>query len=823
MSFRIANSARTNAGLVRRNNEDSVEFRVPRDPKILSEYGSIYVVADGVGGNAKGEVASKLAVKGIIDYYYQGPLSISPDKRLKQAIEKVNELILKKADELHAPGMATTVTCAVILGNIAYVANVGDSRTYILNSKRKDQIKQITLDHSLVAEQIRRGILTEEEAKNAPNKNVITRALGTDLTVQVDLFRINLIEGDTLLLCTDGLVRVVSDNEIFNITSANSPESAIVQLVNLANKRGGPDNITVCIAQVQGAKVNAFVIAVPVALLLIAISAGIFLFGKYRKQYSQVLISITSTPSEAQVYIDNSLTSIGSTPLDDYKLAFGTHTITLKKDGYNDRTDTIEVKNGDKIVKEYQLAIKPKISIESNPDGALVYLDNGEESIGVTPIKEFEITPGKHTFTFKKEGCEDKKIPYEIKIGSGEKIEASLTPIKNGGWLSIDSVPSGADIYIDNIRINKITPLSKYALSEGEHKIKLTKLGYVDAFKTITIKKGEPANVPTIKLVKGPGLLHVKSVPAGAEIWIEGEDKKVVTPYDFRQLVPGKKYKITLKKEGYEDWSSTVTIERDKTTIKKSATLVKKEPSAKEECTVTITVSDSNLNDAKISVEREGKPFTKGEIENNSARFTISSEGKVTVKLEKEMEKEKAGYLIIPYSFDSKFGETIELIVFPLEIKTNFSEAKLFINDTNQTTPKEEDKGISLYVIAEKDMELTIKLEKEDYLPYVQTFKSPSTASKSVLEITLGFLTVDSKPSGARVYIYGNGEAISPSPQKTPITENKKLPLKVGNYILKISKAGYVDSESVHFEIKKGETYDLGTITLEEKEGTGGT
>ena len=563
MSFRIANSARTNAGLVRRNNEDSVEFRVPRDAKILSEYGSIYVVADGVGGNAKGEVASKLAVKGIIDYYYQGPLSISPDKRLKQAIEKVNELILKKADELHAPGMATTVTCAVILGNIAYVANVGDSRTYILNSKRKDQIKQITLDHSLVAEQIRRGILTEEEAKNAPNKNVITRALGTDLTVQVDLFRINLIEGDTLLLCTDGLVRVVSDNEIFNITSANSPESAIVQLVNLANKRGGPDNITVCIAQVQGAKVNAFVIAVPVTLLLIAISAGIFLFGKYRKQYSQVLISITSTPSEAQVYIDNSLTSIGSTPLDDYKLAFGTHTITLKKDGYNDRTDTIEVKNGDKIVKEYQLAIKPKISIESNPDGALVYLDNGEESIGVTPIKEFEITPGKHAFTFKKEGYEDKQITYEVRGDGDGKVTAKLAklkPIYKPGWLSIDSVPSGADIYIDGKKIeNKETPLTGYPLPEGIHTIKLTKIGYVDAFKTITIKKGEPANVPTIKLVEGPVLLHVESVPAGAEIWIEGEDKKVVTPYDFRQLVPGKKYKITLKKEGYEDYTATVT------------------------------------------------------------------------------------------------------------------------------------------------------------------------------------------------------------------------------------------------------------------------
>jgi protein phosphatase len=243
-------SVKTDAGIIRKNNEDYAGFLIPVESDKLNQYGSIFVVADGVGGSEKGEIASKLTVETIINSYYMMPLEILPEERLKKSFEKANDTVISKSMELRSKSMSSTAVCAVVIGDSAYIGNVGDSRAYLIKIE-KTVIQQITFDHSLVAEQVRMGILTKEQAKYDLNRNIITRAIGVEPTIQVDLFNLDLIKGDKLLLCSDGLVRVVEDNEIFNVVSSSSIEEATSQLINLANSRDGPDNITVCLVSIE--------------------------------------------------------------------------------------------------------------------------------------------------------------------------------------------------------------------------------------------------------------------------------------------------------------------------------------------------------------------------------------------------------------------------------------------------------------------------------------------------------------------------------------------------------------------------------------------
>ncbi|MFQ3682972.1 Stp1/IreP family PP2C-type Ser/Thr phosphatase [Roseiflexus sp.] len=238
--MKLRHSARTDVGKTRDHNED--DFGVGEGAGV-AQYGELLIVCDGMGGHAAGEVASRLGVETILSTYYSDS---SPDRAnvLRQAFERANERI-------HAEGrgaMGTTGVAALFYRGTLHVANVGDSRAYLI---RDDDICQISRDHSLVGEQVAAGIITADQAKSSYYRNVITRALGYQPDVQVDLFEIPLRAGDTVVLCSDGLHGLVSDEEISAIARSMPLADAVDRLIDLANERGGTDNITTIIAHVD--------------------------------------------------------------------------------------------------------------------------------------------------------------------------------------------------------------------------------------------------------------------------------------------------------------------------------------------------------------------------------------------------------------------------------------------------------------------------------------------------------------------------------------------------------------------------------------------
>jgi serine/threonine protein phosphatase PrpC len=238
----------TDVGRKREHNEDNMAFVIPKDSQVMASKGALFIVADGMGGHAAGEVASEIAVDTVSNMYYQedsNDVAVS----LLRAIRRANVSIHQRAAEnLLRTGMGTTCVAAVLRGNMAYIANVGDSRAYLL---RGNQVKQISQDHSWVAEQVRAGLLTEEQARTHAQRNVITRCLGTQAEVDVDVFHEELCEGDCLVLCTDGLSGLVSDEELQLIVDQFVPQESVYHLVEKANENGGPDNITAIVVRVQ--------------------------------------------------------------------------------------------------------------------------------------------------------------------------------------------------------------------------------------------------------------------------------------------------------------------------------------------------------------------------------------------------------------------------------------------------------------------------------------------------------------------------------------------------------------------------------------------
>src|SRR3989440_10335667 len=238
----------TDVGRKREHNEDNMAFVIPKDSQVMASKGALFIVADGMGGHAAGEVASEIAVDTVSNMYYQED-SDDVAVSLLRAIRRANASIHQRAAEnMLRTGMGTTCVAAVFRGNMAYVANVGDSRAYLL---RGNYVKQISQDHSWVAEQVRAGLLTEEQARTHAQRNVITRCLGTQAEVDVDIFHEELLEGDCLILCTDGLSGLVSDEELKRIVDQFVPQESVYHLVEKANENGGPDNITAIVVRVH--------------------------------------------------------------------------------------------------------------------------------------------------------------------------------------------------------------------------------------------------------------------------------------------------------------------------------------------------------------------------------------------------------------------------------------------------------------------------------------------------------------------------------------------------------------------------------------------
>ena len=247
LMFNLTIAQQTDIGRTRQSNEDSMLSFVPEDTQILAHKGALFVVSDGLGGHALGEVASEMAAQVTRDSYYQDT-DDDIASSLRRAIKQANSAIAVRAAQNKAwSGMGTTVVAAVLRDDNVYAANVGDSRVYIV---RGDTIRHITEDHSWVAQQIRAGQLTLEEARDHPQRNEIYRCLGVDKDVEVDLFTEQVQDGDLLVLCTDGLSGLVSDDELRAIVQQYQPEESVRRLVERANENGGPDNITAIVVRV---------------------------------------------------------------------------------------------------------------------------------------------------------------------------------------------------------------------------------------------------------------------------------------------------------------------------------------------------------------------------------------------------------------------------------------------------------------------------------------------------------------------------------------------------------------------------------------------
>jgi serine/threonine protein phosphatase PrpC len=246
----IASGGVTNVGRVRTNNEDSFQIVAPL---------GLFVLSDGMGGEAHGEVASALAVETVVKYC-SGPedteatmiFSDTPatwtekTKRLTNAVHLANKSIFDSAQKNQEQrGMGATITAAWIDGSKLSVAHVGDSRAYLL---RSGNLQQLTSDHSLVAEQVRRGILTPAEAERSEMQSVLLRALGAHADIEVDTEEHTLFERDILVMCSDGLTRMVTEPEIAGTLQAEpDPVKAAERLIELANEQGGADNVTVIV------------------------------------------------------------------------------------------------------------------------------------------------------------------------------------------------------------------------------------------------------------------------------------------------------------------------------------------------------------------------------------------------------------------------------------------------------------------------------------------------------------------------------------------------------------------------------------------------
>lgn len=240
-------NGRTDKGRVRSNNEDNL---------YLDDKGGLLVVADGMGGHASGEIASTIAVEVIRDYFravkenraalvgkYREEYS-EMTNHISSAVSLANIAIYDAAKNNSAwQGMGTTVAAALLNGNRLSLAHVGDSRVYLV---RAAHIEQLTDDHSVVYEHVKRELLTKEEAQTSEMRHLLTRALGTTSEVEVDVDELTLAGGDILVLCTDGLNSMVSDDDILSaVVSTHDPATACEMLVNMANDNGGKDNITV--------------------------------------------------------------------------------------------------------------------------------------------------------------------------------------------------------------------------------------------------------------------------------------------------------------------------------------------------------------------------------------------------------------------------------------------------------------------------------------------------------------------------------------------------------------------------------------------------
>ena len=234
--------AMTDVGRRREMNQDYVYAT----GQPIGPFPNLLVVADGMGGHKAGDFASKFTVE-VVKREIAGSRSRKPEKVMHDAIQVANrELIRVASRDVKLEGMGTTLVVATVIGDTLYFANIGDSRLYLID----DNIKQLSKDHSLVEEMVRLGGIKAEDARNHPDKNIITRALGVKDEAEADFYEFRIKRGDKILMCTDGLSNMVEDEDMFGLVKGSRDVVEAVQmLIDRANSNGGRDNIGVVLAE----------------------------------------------------------------------------------------------------------------------------------------------------------------------------------------------------------------------------------------------------------------------------------------------------------------------------------------------------------------------------------------------------------------------------------------------------------------------------------------------------------------------------------------------------------------------------------------------
>ena len=242
--------AGTDIGCVRTMNQDG--YFCSMTP--IGPFPNLFIVADGMGGHQAGDYASRYAIETFLAYISHTETT-NLIRVMDEGIAMANQKVLEKSFENEElAGMGTTMVVAFSEDRQLYVANVGDSRLYLIGH----EINQVTEDHSYVAAMMRAGELTKEQARNHPEKNVITRAVGVSQDVKADFFEVDLKPGDKVLMCSDGLSNMIEDDRLFDVINANNVEDSVKILIDEAKKNGGYDNITAIVIEPQIEEVNEF-------------------------------------------------------------------------------------------------------------------------------------------------------------------------------------------------------------------------------------------------------------------------------------------------------------------------------------------------------------------------------------------------------------------------------------------------------------------------------------------------------------------------------------------------------------------------------------
>ena len=220
---------------------------VVRYTEPVGSFQNLLIVADGMGGHRAGDYASRLCVETMVQSLEKSAHK-TPVSLFEEAVTAANKAVFEEsASHVEYEGMGTTVVACTLEENTLYIANIGDSRLYLI----RDGIEQITDDHSLVEEMVKQGNITESEARIHPQKNIITRALGINEEVQADFFEIDVEQGDVIMLCSDGLSNMIEDEDMeYIVKNSDTLQTAAESLVARANENGGNDNITVVLAEV---------------------------------------------------------------------------------------------------------------------------------------------------------------------------------------------------------------------------------------------------------------------------------------------------------------------------------------------------------------------------------------------------------------------------------------------------------------------------------------------------------------------------------------------------------------------------------------------